>query len=87
MFVEIYGRAGCPFCVRAKALAETSKNKLNDFDFNYVNINEAGLTKDDLSKLVGKPVQTVPQVFIDKTPIGGCTDFEAYMKENFNIVA
>ncbi|MDU5747947.1 MAG: glutaredoxin domain-containing protein [Haemophilus parainfluenzae] len=51
MFVVIFGRPGCPYCVRAKNLA------------------------------------AVPQIFIDEKPIGGCTDFEALMKEQFNVVA
>ncbi|OOF46786.1 GrxA family glutaredoxin [Rodentibacter trehalosifermentans] len=87
MFVEIFGRAGCPFCVRAKNLAEELKSEIADFDYRYVDINEEGMTKEDLSQLVGKPVQTVPQIFIDKKPVGGCTDFEALMKEQFAGVA
>ena len=31
MFVEIYGRLTCPYCVRAKALAEKMKGELADF--------------------------------------------------------
>ena len=27
------------------------------------------------------------QIFIDEKPIGGCTDFEALMKEKFGVVA
>ncbi|QLB12585.1 glutaredoxin 1 [Bisgaardia hudsonensis] len=79
MFVKIYGRAGCPFCVRAKNLAEELKNTASDFDYQYTDINEAGMTKDDLSVLAGKTVTTVPQIFIDEKHIGGCTDFEALM--------
>ncbi|OOF36308.1 GrxA family glutaredoxin [Rodentibacter heidelbergensis] len=87
MFVEIFGRSGCPFCIRAKNLAEKLKDELADFDYRYVDINEEGMTKDDLSKLVGKEVKTVPQIFIDKKPIGGCTDFEALMKAQFGITS
>ena len=31
---------------------------------------------------MGKPVETVPQIFVDQKHIGGCTDFEAWAKEN-----
>ena len=31
---------------------------------------------------MGKPVETVPQIFLDQKHIGGCTDFEAYAKEH-----
>ncbi|OAT23391.1 GrxA family glutaredoxin [Proteus myxofaciens] len=85
MFVVIFGRPGCPFCVRAKQLAETLTEKRDDFSFNYVDIQAEGITKADLSKTVGKPVETVPQIFIDEKHIGGCTDFEAYAKEHLGI--
>ncbi|WP_249961181.1 GrxA family glutaredoxin [Histophilus somni] len=87
MYVVIFGRSGCPYCVRAKNLAEKLKNTLEDFDYRYIDIVAEGISKADLSLSVGKPVETVPQIFIDEKPIGGCTDFEALMKEQFNVVA
>ena len=87
MFVVIFGRPGCPYCVRAKNLAEKLKGEVADFDYRYVDIIAEGISKADLSKSVGKEVETVPQIFIDEKPIGGCTDFEALMKEQFGIVA
>ncbi|MBG6039660.1 glutaredoxin, GrxA family [Proteus cibarius] len=85
MFVVIFGRPGCPYCVNAKQLAEKLSKQLDDFDFRYVDIHAEGITKADLSKTVGKPVETVPQIFIDEKHIGGFTDFKAYSKENFGI--
>ncbi|EKT61864.1 GrxA family glutaredoxin [Providencia burhodogranariea] len=85
MYTVIFGRPGCPYCVRAKELAEKLKNERDDFDYRYVDIHAEGLTKEDLSKTVGKEVLTVPQIFIDEKHIGGCTDFEAYAKENLNL--
>ncbi len=38
MFVVIFGRAGCPYCVRAKNLADKLKQSLPDFDYRYVDI-------------------------------------------------
>lgn len=87
MFTVIFGRPGCPYCVRAKALAEKLEAAHPDCKYRYVDIIEAGISKADLSKSVGKPVETVPQIFIDEKPIGGCTDFEAIVKEKFNIFA
>ncbi|ACA32630.1 GrxA family glutaredoxin [Histophilus somni] len=87
MYVVIFGRSGCPYCVRAKNLAEKLKNTLEDFDYRYIDIVAEGISKADLSLSVGKPVETVPQIFIDEKPIGGCTDFEALMKAQFNVVA
>lgn len=82
MFVVIFGRPGCPYCVRAKQLAEQLSEKMNDFSFRYVDIHEEGISKADLEKTVGKPVETVPQIFVDKTHIGGCTEFEQYISAN-----
>lgn len=47
-----------------------------------MDIHAEGITKADLEKTVGKPVETVPQIFLDQKHIGGCTDFEAYAKEH-----
>ncbi len=85
MYTVIFGRQGCPYCVRAKELAEKLSKERDDFSYRYIDINAEGITKEDLSKSVGKPVETVPQIFIDEKPIGGCTDFEAYAKEQLGL--
>ncbi|MGL5037337.1 MAG: GrxA family glutaredoxin [Aeromonas sp.] len=82
MFLEIFGRPGCPYCVRAVELAEQLTKQRSDFTFTYVDILATGISKDDLAKRAGKPVSTVPQIFLDERHIGGCTDFEAYAKEH-----
>ena len=33
------------------------------------------------------PDVTVPQIFVDQQHIGGCTDFEAWAKENLGLFA
>ncbi|AWK13783.1 GrxA family glutaredoxin [Candidatus Fukatsuia symbiotica] len=81
MYTVIFGRPGCPFCVRAQELAKKLAAQRNDFKFSYIDIHAEGISKADLEKSVGKPVETVPQIFIDKQHIGGCTDFEAYAKK------
>lgn len=83
MFVKIYGRAGCPFCVRAKALAEKLQKEVPDFNFKYIDIIKSGLDKSDLSEMAGKKVTTVPQIFIDNKHVGGCTEFVALMDKTF----
>lgn len=85
MLVVIFGRSGCAFCVRAKELAEKLKTQLDDFDYRYVDIQIEGISKADLEKTVGKPVETVPQIFIDQQHIGGFTDFETYAKEHLGL--
>lgn len=50
MFVVIFGRPGCPYCVRAKNLAEKLSGEIADFEYRYVDIHAEGITKEDLSK-------------------------------------
>ena len=85
MFVTIYGRLSCPYCVRAKALAEKLKTSVDNFDHRYIDIIEQGLSQYDIAKIIGKPVQTVPQILVDEKHIGGCTDFQAFVREQFGI--
>ncbi|MCF2856356.1 GrxA family glutaredoxin [Pseudoalteromonas sp. SMS1] len=85
MFTVIFGREGCPYCVRAKDLATRLKESRDDFNFRYVDINKEGVSKADLEKSAGKPCNTVPQIFIDQDHIGGFDDFEAYAKENLGL--
>ncbi len=85
MFVEIYGRLSCPYCVRAKQLAEKMKTELPDFDFKFVDMIAEGIEKQDLEPRVGKPVATVPQIFLDDVHVGGYSDFAPLVKEKFDI--
>ncbi|WP_411358337.1 GrxA family glutaredoxin [Pseudidiomarina salilacus] len=87
MFTVIFGRPGCPFCVRAEQIAEKLSNDRDDFEYRYIDMHAEGITKADLEKTVGAPVQTVPQIFIDEKHIGGCTEFEAYARENLGLYA
>lgn len=43
--------SGCPYCVRAKELAEKLTEERDDFNFRYVDIHAEGITKADLEKL------------------------------------
>ncbi|MDO9691623.1 GrxA family glutaredoxin [Glaesserella parasuis] len=85
MFVEIYGRLSCPYCVRAKQLAEKMKAELPDFDFKFVDMIAEGIEKQDLEPHVGKPVATVPQIFLDEVHVGGYSDFAPLIEEKFGI--
>jgi len=87
MYTVIFGRPACPYCVRAKAIAEQLKEERDDFDFRYIDIHAEGISKADLEKTVGKPVNTVPQIFVDEQHIGGCTEFEAFCRENLGLYA
>lgn len=85
MFTVIFGRPACPYCVRAKEIAEQLVEQRDDFKFRYVDIHAEGISKADLEKTVGKPVETVPQIFVDQDHIGGCTEFEIFAKENLGL--
>jgi glutaredoxin 1 len=87
MFTVIFGRPGCPYCVRAKELAEKLTAERDDFNFRYIDIHAEGISKADLEQTVGKPVETVPQIFVDQSHIGGFTEFEAWAKENLGLYA
>ncbi|SFB89617.1 glutaredoxin 1 [Marinospirillum celere] len=80
MHIVIFGRPGCPFCVRAKDLAEKLETS-QGATYRYVDIQEEGITKADMEKTIGKPVTTVPQIFIDKQHIGGYTEMEAHARQ------
>ena len=58
-----------------------------DFDFNYIDMLAEGISKADLEKSAGVPVNTVPQIFIDQKHLGGCSEFEQYAKENLGLYA
>jgi len=68
--IEIYTKATCPFCHRAKALLDQKGVNYQeipidgDADMREVMIKRSGRT-------------TVPQIFIDTQHIGGCDDLFA----------
>ena len=69
--VEIYSSDLCPFCFRAKALL---KGKGIDFEEYVVDMNP-----DLRAEMRGRSggVNTVPQIFIDGTHVGGCDEIHA----------
>ena len=74
--ITIFGREGCGFCVRAKELCE-----IKQLDYRYIDIHKQGISKADLEKTVGKPVQTVPQVFCGQEHVGGFTELSTFLTE------
>ncbi|MFT6103238.1 MAG: glutaredoxin 1 [Granulosicoccus sp.] len=71
----IFGRPDCGYCVRAKQLLEQ-----NEQDMRWIDIQAEGISKADLEKTIGKPVETVPQIFHGKAYIGGYTELVEYIK-------
>jgi len=73
----IFGRPGCGYCARAVQLCEEK-----GLPYRYVDIWAENISKADLEQTVGKPVHTVPQIFHGEQYIGGCDDFENYLKSS-----
>ncbi|MFE8072724.1 GrxA family glutaredoxin [Marinobacteraceae bacterium S3BR75-40.1] len=74
--VTIFGRDSCGFCRRAKELCEIRK-----IPYKYVDIIAEDISKADMEKTIGKPVHTVPQIFVGKEHIGGFDDFSRYLDQ------
>ena len=72
----VFGRPDCGYCVRAKQLLENKS-----YPFRWIDIEEEGISKADLEKTIGKPVETVPQIFHGQQHIGGFTELDSYVKE------
>lgn len=70
--VTIYGRDGCGYCRMARDLCER-----RGFEYRYIDMIAQGISKADLEQTIGKPVYTVPQIFIGSEHVGGYTDFAA----------
>lgn len=66
--IEIYSRATCPFCIRAKQLLDA-----HDLDYAEVDIGREPERRDEMIERAGGR-STVPQIFIDGTHVGGCDD-------------
>jgi glutaredoxin 3 len=69
--IEIYTKAFCPYCHRAKALLEGKDVAFEEYD-----ITMGGPKRKEMNERA--PGQTtVPQIFIDDRHIGGCDDIMA----------
>ena len=66
--VEIYTKATCPYCIRAKSLLREK-----GIDLEEITIDFAGGKKQEMMQRAGGRM-TVPQIFIDGQHIGGCDD-------------
>ncbi|MFA3762967.1 glutaredoxin 3 [Yersinia sp. 2544 StPb PI] len=68
--IEIYTKATCPFCHRAKALLNHKGAA-----FHEIAIDSDPAKREEMIARSGRT--TVPQVFIDGQHIGGCDDLHA----------
>lgn len=68
--IVVFTLAGCPFCVRAKALLEE-----RGVDFSLVDLNAEPQRRVEAARLSG--ASTVPQVFVGQRSLGGFDDIKA----------
>ena len=66
--IVIYTTATCPYCLRAKALL----NKKNA-PFTEISVDSDPQKRAEMTARAGGR-STVPQIFFDDRPIGGCDD-------------
>ena len=69
--IEIYTKAFCPYCYRAKALLDSKNVEYEEFD-----ITMGGAKRQEMIQRANGRT-TVPQVFIDDKHIGGSDDLAA----------
>jgi len=73
--VEIYTWSRCPFCIRAKALLD---NKNVDYTEHCIDGDEDA--RDQMAERTGGQ-RSLPQIFVDDQPIGGCDDLHALERQ------
>lgn len=65
--VKIYGKSGCSFCDKAKALCE-----LYELKYEYI---DATFDEVALAFLIENGFKSVPQIYIGDTHVGGYAEF------------
>lgn len=73
--IEIYTKAFCPYCTRAKRLLDEKGAVFDEFD-----ITMGGPKRQEMIQRAGGR-STVPQIFIDDRHIGGSDDLAALERE------
>ena len=69
--VEIYTTPWCPYCLAAKRLLATKGVAYEETDVS----GDSDKRQEMMARAPGR--YTVPQIFIDGTPIGGCDELHA----------
>lgn len=71
MTIDIYTKAFCPYCWRAKALLEAKGVKYREIPVDY----GGDIREQMIQRANGRT--TVPQIFIREHHVGGCDDLVA----------
>ena len=72
--INIYGKVGCVFCIKAKELCKTK-----EVFYTYESLTKE--LKDQLEKTHSVILKTVPVVLIDGVYIGGFQELEEYFNK------
>ena len=68
--IKLYGTRFCPYCVRARFLL-----KKKQVEFEDLPVGSGGISWAELEEMTGR--DTVPQIYIDETHVGGYDDLAA----------
>jgi glutaredoxin 3 len=68
--VEIYTTGWCPYCSRARQLLVAK-----GVEFEEIDVDARPGAREEMIARSGR--RTIPQIFINQTPIGGCDDLIA----------
>ena len=68
--VVVYSTDYCPYCIRARALLDKK-----DINYQLIDVAHDDALRQEMMTKSGR--HTVPQIFINDTPIGGCDDLFA----------
>ena len=68
--VVMYGTPSCPYCVRARSLLERK-----EVGYQWIDVSRDAVLYQEMVRLSGG--SSVPQIFIDQQPIGGCDEMHA----------
>ncbi|EHD0090707.1 glutaredoxin [Vibrio vulnificus] len=77
----VFGKATCPYCVKAKQLLDAAGI---DYQYHDVVKESAAMYRmiPEVKAIIGeKTPVTVPQIWLDGSYIGGCDKLEVYLKE------
>lgn len=68
--IEIYTWSRCPFCIRAKSLLDRKGVAYTEYC-----IDGDETAREKMAERAGR--RSLPQIFIDNQPVGGCDDLHA----------
>lgn len=73
--VEIYYTRSCPYCIRSLRLLDERR-----IEFIGIDVGERPSEREEMNRRT--PGKTVPQIFINDKPIGGCDELMRLDSEN-----